>query len=211
MSAFFKLLLDGEERDVEVTRDCELVILDYDMAWDDMLGAMSGQESDARLLLNEWLEFPTSAICDFLVHQKRDLIYLVSDWVAHVMPVVGAFEQNQYGEILQACLNTARNSADAATDVSELQKAKQQAVKVSWEGQRPYEDIAEATVFVLSIALSNWPDQEIYNFARRVAWRTEAVVRPANLREGLWQVRHFVHAMECVQAGKDWPSITETP
>lgn len=26
-----------------------------------------------------------------------------------------------------------------------------------------------------------------------------------------WQVRHFVHAMECVQANKKWPSIKETP
>lgn len=26
-----------------------------------------------------------------------------------------------------------------------------------------------------------------------------------------WQVRHFVHAMECMQSGRDWPSIKETP
>lgn len=26
-----------------------------------------------------------------------------------------------------------------------------------------------------------------------------------------WQIRHFVHAMECVQSGRDWPSIKETP
>ena len=26
-----------------------------------------------------------------------------------------------------------------------------------------------------------------------------------------WQVRHFVHVMECLQDGKAWPKIEETP
>jgi hypothetical protein len=92
--------------------------------------------------------------------------------------------------------------------MEKLQEAKKEAVRVSWEAQYPYDDVAETVVFVLSIALAEAGDGEAYNFARRVAWRAEAV---ASGDEGSWQVRHFVHAMECIQAGKKWPDITETP
>lgn len=37
----------------------------------------------------------------------------------------------------------------------------------------------------------------------------QAATAPA--REQTWQVRHFVHVMERLQAGKIWPKIEETP
>jgi hypothetical protein len=42
-------------------------------------------------------------------------------------------------------------------------------------------------------------------------WAAEGMAMDGAVAERAWQVRHFVHAMECVKLGKTWPKIKETP
>jgi hypothetical protein len=37
------------------------------------------------------------------------------------------------------------------------------------------------------------------------------MVMDGAVAERAWQVRHFVHVMECIQTNKKWPKIKVTP
>ena len=239
MSALFKLILDGVEREVEITRTGELVVLDYDLAWDDMLVAMGGQKSGVQQLLDDWQAKPCTVICKRMGLEHRTLVRLACGWVEHVLPVfetarpgdlrprdaismaVAWANGGEAGEELVSAAMAAARAADAADNQSQVEAKGEDAEPGAYAAAQAAQAASEAAyTAAIEVVLSRLEKKKRLERARERAseasvyalWAAQEVGGGFNDYSELdWQVRHFVHAMECVQAGKDWPSITETP
>ena len=197
MSAFFKTPLDGELREIEITQDGELIVHGYDLAWDDMLVAMSGQKSGVRVLLDKWQAGPDEVICERLGLEGSIMRRLAADWAERALPV---FEHGHPGDRRpHEAIKAARDFVAGKIDANHCELA----AWAAWEAagaEAACEAWVEAAAAAARAAWAAWAEA-------RAAARAVRAVRA----EKVWQVRHFVHVMECIQAGKDWPKIGETP
>jgi hypothetical protein len=258
MSAFFKLKLDGQEREIEVTREGELVFPGYDWEQDDLMVFMTGQRSEVRKFFDDWQENPTKIICfNLLPMQKPDLLMISADWAEHILRLVQkryswflGWPENINSRLIGA-LDLVRNLSSGnlkdkgryelkqiiGNTESEVNGIKKEieAIAASFdvsEGHqvvRPkmaYQCVVEAVLSTLGTA--SWILENItYDFmvimcalgaadhaaaASRYFYQDQEEGGEGEARaERSWQVRHFVHAMECIQAGKKWPDIKGTP
>ena len=262
MSYFFKLPVDRVEREFEVTGAGELIVHNYDLAWDDMLGAMGGEKSGVRALLDEWQADPIKVICFCILSSHHpEMLRIAVDWAEHILRLterkhrwflgspetisrrlkesIGLVQDFASGKLRgEGRYNVKQRIGIAESDVSSIKQELNDLADATLSpgaykltcAKKAYDGVAAAVLRVLNAA--SWVFENVtYDFMVVISVQEVAVYASGSRRylhpdpyrdpdtmnagevgvERRWQIRHFAHAMECVQAGKAWPAIEETP
>ena len=221
MSARFKATFNEEPFEVEISSNGELSFPGYDehLEYEIAYAAMGGHKTTAMYLLELWIEEPIEAICTNIHLERNTLALIAIDWAEHVLPLfereypedknphmmVAASRKFVSGKISKSAFEVdkqmVRKSVDRAWRDSGLRKAE----TVAWSVARSAELTADVA-------------RNIDGSAETTAWAASmAAAKAAGAsttgfdQERAWQVRHFVHVMECLQAGKNRPKTKETP
>lgn len=118
MSAVFKATLEEKEFDIKITRDGELVFLDYDIECDFLRAELGETATPAMKLANEWIEDPIEFIVDIIQSNYPNIVKEISipmaiDFVEHILP---AYEKGLSlpfeSSILRHTIKFARTLAD---------------------------------------------------------------------------------------------------
>jgi len=261
MSVQFTVSYKGKKFKAEITRDGDLIFLDYDLNYDLSMVEFGETATNAVLLAMYWKEAPVEVICNNLRLKKGVLLNLAADWAEHVLH----FFEDQYGVASGAawldktdkrpriCIEAVRYvSKTIGTPleghaVSAVGYAWRAAWEAAWMAEfdarkrvlgsrhitreicdsartaalaaehmgraaheRGEEDIISGATWARS-AVGYDAARKTYGEIVRYGSEWNKVYSRASNLELAWQVRHFVHAIECAQSGKPWPSIKGTP
>jgi len=232
MSARFKVTHGSEVFEVEITSDGELTIPGYDkeqLEYEIAFAAMGGDKSHVLLWLDKWQQDPTGIIIQNLGLDDGTLRLLAADWAEHVLPIFErAYPKDKRP---RKAIKAARDFVAGKITAAQLAKAREAA----WAAKRAAEKVvaaagaagdaaARAATAAWMAAQGEWARSPAERKAA-AAWAAAAAARSAwkaaaasardaasdSVLEQAWQVRHFVHVMECFQVGKVWPPIKDTP
>lgn len=228
MSTIFTARYLFDDFEVEITREGNLLFLDYDVQYDVVMAEFGEPETVAVMLLEEWKDDPLDVICRRLGLEKQPLIYLAADWAEHVLPEFQDYDKDdkrpeeaikiarkcaeeigtpEEGKAIAAteAAHNARMAAENARDWASRSAAASAATSAFWAAKAAAEIFyskPQSIVYVSDAARA----------AQRAAARAHAGRREAaRLAELAWQIRRFVDCMEAVQSGKPWPPLGATP
>lgn len=205
MSARRTATFENESFDVAISSDGELIIVDNDIEYDLAFVAMGGEETTALRLLDAWREDPTSVVCHNLGLDDDTLRFLAADWAEHVLPI---FERKHPKDKRpREAIEAARNFVAGKTTAAQLEgtNVAAWAAKSGASAESPWSAAAWS-------AAAAWAAAETKALtAAALAAKSACRAATDTAEEQAWQVRHFVHVMECIQAGWSWPKIEETP
>jgi len=208
MSIRIPATFGGESFEVEISSDGTMSFTDPAIDYEIAFAAMGGDKMTALRLLDKWHEDPAHIILDSMGLSEDIHRLLVADWVEHVLylfeqeypgdnrprKAVEASRDYAFGVISGIQLDRARRGAWAARDAAVVGRAPWAAIEA-----------VRATGWV-SVRAAGWVSGSV--FSRAVGFVMEVAEDPD--RERAWQIRHFVHAMEKLRAGRVWPRIEET-
>lgn len=126
MSAVFKVTYEGKEFNIEITRDGELVFLDYDIELDRLRSELGEEPTVAVRLANEWIEDPIEGVITKIKWNDttayRDLSHVVLDWAAHLLPI---YENSFHDDASpRNAINTARKYINGKTSYVSLSNSR---------------------------------------------------------------------------------------
>jgi hypothetical protein len=211
MSIVFEVTLDDQPVQLEITRDGELIFLDYNITHDLAALEFGYPDTDATELYAEWQESPVGAICYNLGLDEDTLGSLAADWAEHVLPI---FENtHQKDKRPRRAIEAARDFVAGKIDRAVLEKAREAASEAAWA--------AQAAAWAAGATWAAWAAQAASaqaatTAAKAAAWNASSNIgsaewQQARVIETAWQVRRFVDCMEAIGQGFDWPDIKVTP
>lgn len=216
MSARFTAAIYGESFNVEIFGNGVLTILYHDeeqLEYDLAFAAMGGDKTAAVRLLDSWRDDPSGTICSNFELSSDTIASLAADWAEHVLPI---FEKDDPGdERPRRAIKATRDFIDGNIGRDVLGRAEWGAWAASWQAKAAAswaaQHVAEASAWAAEAAAaaeSLWPG----GWAAQTIWAATSARSAAvdTAWEQSWQVRHFVHVMERLQAGKPWPKTEET-
>jgi hypothetical protein len=231
MSIVFEVTLDDQPVQLEITRDGELIFLDYNITHDLAALEFGYPDTDATKFYAKWQERPVGAICYNLGLDKDTLRSLAADWAEHVLPffeleypedkrprlAIEAARDFVAGKIDRDALDDAGMAARGATSRWPAQMAEEAELAAGaafWvTAKLASESASEAASESAWAAEAAWAAQEAA-WAAGAAWAAEAAARAETNRKAVetaWQVRRFVDCMEAIGQGFDWPDMKVTP
>lgn len=206
----------GEGFQVEITEDGELILLDYDIDYDMSMVEFGEPKTKAVEVIEKWEYDPIYAICFYFGLNKYNLVYLATDWAERALC---KSDENYstwfHPDFIRNTIDAARDFANGRIDLSNLNDfvtAMGSATASTWVGQAAERAVrAAASIKSVTIEGEDRTDWTAWWASRVALSARKSFAKPKQQSELLWQIRHFIHAMECVQSGKPWPSIKETP
>jgi len=223
MSAFFKVPLDGELREVEISRSGEMSFsgdvdqLEYDLAF----AAMGGNKSEILNFWDEWQGTPISIIINPLQFNimPRHLVCLAADWAEHALELFKKRHPSETRPI--EAIVALRKFVDGEIDKNAFDEIALRARDSVFDYRPPDRYIVsaahEATMvasFLYIMEHNNYNIEFKYE-QMKTAIRTVSLNSDTEtggrVKPGNWQIRRFVHVMENLQTGKPWPRVEETP
>lgn len=239
MSAVFKATLEEKEFDIKITREGELVFLDYDIECDFLRAELGETATPAIKLANEWIEDPIEFIVDIIQSNYPNIVKEISipmaiDFVEHILP---AYEKGLSlpleSSTLRHTVKYARAFADNNVDRKKLYdygtkllKESEQAYKVSTGSNYfpPEYAAAWAGYMLTKYILLNYKYRrmfDLYEISKDCALvmmknrvRGKSFVEDKKdegyQREISWQIRRSVDVMEALQDAKPWPPFEDT-
>jgi hypothetical protein len=159
------------------------------------------------------------------------LSLLAADWAEHVLPIFEHAQQKDKrprraieaardfvaGKIDRTDLEEAKWAAEAAAEENAASAASwaagaaaeaSEAAAGAWAASSSSAGAAKEAAGAASREASREASRQASWAAR---WSGSAMVMDGAVAERAWQVRHFVHVMECIRDDKKWPKIEETP
>jgi hypothetical protein len=209
MAAQFTAAFEGEQFDVDITPDGELLFRDRDITYDQAMVAFGGS-TPATKLLDAWQDDPIQVICDNLGLDDGPLRLLAADWAEHVLPL---FEKAYPGDKRpRKAIEAARDFVAGKITAKQLEQARAAvwaaARDAAWDAARAARDAARAARDA-AWAAAGTAARDAARAARDAARaaRAAAAWDVARAAERSWQIRHFVRVMGHLQARKKWPKI----
>ena len=182
----FKLTKDQAKRfKVEILDDGQMVILDYDIEYDQAALEFGYPETAATLLLKKWLDSPASVMWGHMDLPDEILISLAEDYADHVAHITRAYQKG--------LLPQESNFAHAAGMAEDAEAIANRARMGKEPPGYAMEVVARASANAVGfcaqtdLSTANY-NQERFNAARKA--------------EQDWQRRHFVEVMEKVYGEK---------
>jgi len=281
MSVQFTVSYKGEKFEVEITREGDLIFIDYDIEYDLTMDEFGEPPTVAATMMKKWREKPCQIICENIGLLRGNLARLAVDWAEHVLPI---FEEERDGDLRpRNAIQSAKDCLDGKEGVTPddlgvfANAASEAAIEAQEEGETELENYGDEGVWgTKAYQVAWWAVEEAAKAAEKAAWAVFGATEPEEPEEpeepglyrvliaegaaeleaavsaeeaaswsawikwavafsddgeqteeaaelGLaakdegkkaetsWQIRHFVHTVERVRAGKPWPSIEETP
>ena len=239
MSAFFTLIMDHRLQEFEITDNCELVVLDYDLAWDDMLVAMGGQASEVKKVFDAWQVDPTEMLFHMVLRfgGQNQLLRLGLDYAEHAIEsLIWAFESEKYGEYKQFvlhCLSSVRGFLEGDIHGHEASTLDQrfedyQNDEVRW---RLFGAGRENAIDVCAMLVRAWlgvhygEPETLWHAMLHLSDETEEAVmfrgtdyeahtevgQAYNAAEHFWHLAHAARVVHALQFDEPWPVLEETP
>lgn len=235
MSIIVTAEFHGQELKVEITRDLDMIFLDYDLEYDQAALEFGYPETDAVRLTRIWQSVPIRVVEENLVIPGMVRMLVACDWVEHVLPI---FEKRSVKFVRykpRMIVETIRRSlVDAIKSGADLEskhplwgtggtlvKLRDEAVsaRLTHSGYHGYaaEQVARGAEFLASgfdtslevsssaASAFSWYDPDPNIFP-------EADRRKPKLEaEFLWQIRRLVDVFGAMQAGEPLPPMEATP
>jgi len=235
MSIIVTAEFNGQEFEVEITRDLSMIFLDYNLTHDLAALEFGYPETNATKLAEAWESEPMKVVNDNLVIPTMMRLVAACDWTAHVLPIFEERAPKRVQNKLEMVVTAVRRHLLAAIDSGAkpqgglglwgdnrtMDKLRQAAMsaKRSLDGYFGYaaELVAQCAVF-LAAAYDTSRDIS-WNAAAAFSWYDsdsrvfpDALLRNARREEeSAWQVRRLVDVIEALEAGRPLPPLEATP
>lgn len=196
---------EDEKVEVEISGDGKLTIVDHDIEYDIAFVAMGGEKTPAVRLMDIWLKNPADVICYNLGLEDNTLMLLAADWAEHVLPI---FEKVRLKDKRpRLAIEATRDFVSGKITAAQLDKAHQEAIHAAVKMAEEWPGTG-AVAAAWSAAYAAWA-AAAWAWNKAADWARRSTATDPHLEQA-WQVRRFVHVMECLQAGKPWPPLEAT-
>lgn len=182
MSLIFTATYQKEKFQVEVTRDGDLIFLDHDIAYDETIVALGGEESMALLLSNKWDDDKLSVIDFNLQMDIEHRLRLLRDYHDRVLKIC-----QLSGAPISDCVNLKFRLSSAYDNSANISSVLYLLHSATWSAAHYLSPNIQSTS-----AYSYGLDSYI-------------------IKELDWIFRRFMDAMESLERGEDWPPLEATP
>ena len=227
-----EVVVDFDDQAEIVWTDELRTAYEYEVAY----AAMGGTRTVLGKFVDGWgTESRAELLCETIGWQlhHKDLARLACDWAEHVLPIFEKhyWKRYQIDPMPRDAIQLVRDYLEGTVKESALLEEGRLMEKLADNWANVSEWVAVdamnavvGAVYSAAAGSSESAASEAIIAARSaegvpagVAAQGQTLGRvspgclAAKASESAWQARHFLHAMECIQAGKPFPKIEETP